>query len=394
MQERGVPGEMDLSLHGYCDAAFLKVKKIFETNFLEEGELGAACCVYSDGRKVVDLWGGFADRNRTSAWGKDTLVGFYSAGKPFAALCVLQLVDSGEIALDAPVCRWWPEFAAAGKEKITVRQLLCHQAGLPAIRKQLTNNDMLDWQTMTRALARQSRWDIPGFPHAYHTNTYGFLAGELVRRVSGMNFSQYFEEKIAGPLGVDVIFGLAEAHLTRVAELVWHPSGEAPKQVRPDQFMSDKQRMVWHCYFNPPGFSSMGMMNTREWRMAVIPSSNGHGTARGIARIYHVLSQGGAFGQYRLLSPSVLEEAVSVQSQGPCAVLDTEVSFCLGFQRTRPDRPLGPNKRSFGHYGTGGSLGFADPDARIGFGYVLNDILPKWQNARNHALVAAVYDCI
>jgi CubicO group peptidase (beta-lactamase class C family) len=383
-----------LPISGYCDPGFLKVKKVFEHNFFKGGELGAACCVYIDGRKVVDLWGGFADKNRTKPWKENTLVAFYSAGKPFAALAVLQLVDSGALSLDAPVCRWWPEFSAAGKEKITVRQVLCHQAGLAAVRKRLSDDNMLDWQFMTAALAEQPRWDIPGYHHAYHTNTYGFLAGELVRRVSGMAFGSYFQEKIAKPLEADLCFGVEEDDLPRVAELVWRPSGEPPDPAKIDQPMSDRERLVWHCYFNPPGFSSLGVMNTRRWRTAVIPSSNGHGTARGIAKIYSVLSRGGEFGGYRLLSPEILGEATRVQSQGSCPVLDTEVSFCLGFQRTRPDRPLGPNKRSYGHYGTGGSLGFADPDAGLGFGYVLNDILPKWQNSRNHALVDAVYDCI
>jgi CubicO group peptidase (beta-lactamase class C family) len=190
-----------------------------------------------------------------------------------------------------------------------------------------------------------------------------------------------------------VVFGLNEQELSRVAELVWHPTGDPPAGVL-DQPMNEQQRMIAHCYFNPSGFSSMGVMNTKRWRMAEIPSVNGHGTARGVARIYNVLAQGGSHENERLISSDLLDEATKVQSRGPCPILEIDVGFGFGFQRTRPDRPLGPNPNSFGHYGTGGSLGFADPDAKLGFGYVMNDIIPRWRNSRNHALIDAVYRCL
>ena len=385
---------MEIPVKGYCDPLFSSVGEVFENNFRSEGELGAACAVYVEGTKVIDLWGGYTDRNSTNPWQEDTLVGFYSVGKAFAALCALQLVDSGDLELDAPVCKWWPEFAAAGKAKVTVRQLLCHQAGLPAISKRLPEGAMLDWQIMAQALAEQTPWYPPGSRHVYHTNTYGFLAGELVRRITGKSFGRYFKDKVAEPLEADVAFGLAEHDLQRVAEIVWHPSGDVPDPDILDKPMSEEEHLVAHSYFNPSGFSSLGVMNTREWRMAEVPSTNGHGTARGIAKIYNVLSHDGAYGKDTLLSNEVLGEATRVQSEGPCPVLEREVSFGLGFQITRPDRQFGPNKRSFGHFGTGGSLGFADPDVRLGFGYVMNDIIPRWRNSRNRALVDSVYQCI
>jgi CubicO group peptidase (beta-lactamase class C family) len=381
-------------ISGSHDPAFRLLRDVFESNFTKGDELGSACCVYINGRKVFDMWGGYADKNKTRIWEKDTLVGFYSAGKPFAALCVLQLVDSGQLELDAPVSNWWPEFAAAGKGQITVRQLLCHQACIPAIRQRLPDDAMLDWALMTKVLAEEAPWYEPGSRHTYHTNTYGFLAGELVRRISGMGFGEYFRKKIAEHLDIDVIFGLNETELSRVADLVWRPSGDAPEYPELDENVSKEQLIIINSYFNPPGFSSMGLMNTKKWRMAVIPSTNGHGTARGLAKIYHVLSHGGMYKQYKILSNELIKEASTSQSKGPCPVLETEVTFGLGFQLTRPDRPLGPNPKSFGHYGTGGSLGFADPDAKIGFGYVMNDIIPRWQNPRNKALVDAVYECI
>lgn len=384
---------MSVPIHGHCDPAFLAVKAAFINNFEKEGELGAAIAVYLDGQKIIDLWGGHSDKNRGKPWQKNTMAGFYSTGKPLAALCVLQLVNKDQIALDEPVCEWWPEFSAAGKEKITVRQMLSHQAGLQSIRKRLPEGAMLDWDLMTRELAEAEPWNPTGANHAYHTNTYGFLAGELVRRVSGQPFDSYFAEHVAHPIQAEVYFGVSDSDQSRVAELVWHPSGDPPDGVL-DQPMTEEQRMVMHTYFNPSGFSSMGVMNTREWRSSVIPSTSGHGTADGIARIYHLLAQGGAYGDTSIINRKLLAEATRVQSRGFCPILQRDVSFCLGFQRTRPDRPLGPNPDSFGHYGTGGSLGFADPKLKIGFGYVMNDIIPRWQSSRNKALLSALYECL
>ena len=385
---------MDIPIHGTCNADFAKVGEVFADNFTNEGELGAACSVYVDGKKTVDLWGGHSDRNREHPWCEDTLVGFYSVGKPFVAFCVLQFIDCGKLGLDEWVCKYWPEFSAGGKARVTVRQLLCHQAGLPAISRRLPEGAMLDWRMMTDALAEQEPWFRPGSRHAYHTNTFGFLAGELVRRLSGKSFGRYFSDRIATPLGADVFFGIREEDLTRVAELVWHPSGDAPDPDILDKPMSEEERIINYSYFNPSGFSSLGVMNSREWRMAQIPSTNGHGTARGVAKIYHILAQGGTYGDDRLLGRDILEEATRVQSVGPCPILARDVSFGLGFQITRPDRSFGPNPRSFGHFGTGGSLGFADPDARLGFGYVMNDIVPRWRNSRNQALVDTIYQCL
>ena len=385
---------MGIPIKGICEPEFAPVANVFEDNFKHQGELGAACAVYVDGRKVVDLWGGYKDPKKETPWEENTIAGFYSVGKAMAGLCVLQLVDSGHLELDLPVCRWWPEFAVNGKEKVTIRQLLCHQAGLPAIRKRLPEDAMLNWQLMVQALAEETPWFPPGSKHVYHTNTYGFLTGELVRRISGKGFGSYFKERISTPLKADVAFGLPEHDLPRVAELVWHPSGGPPDPNILDRPMTETERMVNHSYFNPSGFSSLGVMNTRRWRMAEVPSTNGHGSARGIAKIYHILAHGGTYKKDFLIGRHLLTEATRVQSEGPCPILERDVSFGLGFQITRPDRPFGPNKHSFGHYGTGGSLGFADPDARLGFGYVMNDIIPRWRNTRNQALIDAIYKII
>ncbi|MCE7882946.1 MAG: class A beta-lactamase-related serine hydrolase [Actinobacteria bacterium ATB1] len=385
-----------MDIGGRTDPAFARVRDAFAHCFSELGEVGAACCVLVDGRPVVDLWGGYVDRQRTRPWEDNTLVGFYSVGKPLVALTLLQLVASGRVDLDAPVCRWWPEFAAEGKQDVTVRQVLCHRAGLPAVRRRLPEGAMLDWDLMTSALAAQDPWWEPGTKHVYHTNTYGFLVGEIVRRVTGDMPGTRLQREVARPVGADVHFGVRDADLGRCAEVLFQPTGDAPDRAWLDRPMSEEERMVVHGYANPSGLSSLGVMNTRAWRQAQIPSTNGHGTARGVARIYSALAgnPSDSHSDASLLDPAILCEATAPQSEGWCPVLKREVTFGLGFQLTRPDRPLGPNPGTFGHYGTGGSLGFADPGAGVGFGYVMNHVIPRWQNPRNRELVRAVYDCL
>jgi CubicO group peptidase (beta-lactamase class C family) len=366
---------------------------VFEQNF-ERGELGAACTVVVDGHVVVDVWGGWADADRTRPWGPDTLVNAYSVGKPFAALQLLQLVADGRVELDAEAARWWPDLRA-GRAGATVRDVLCHRAGVPAIRRPLTNDDLWDWPTMTEALAETEPWWPPGSRHAYHTNTYGFLVGELARRVTGETPGPWLREHVAVPLGADVAWGLAEADLVRCADVVWEgPQPDGSVDWTTMGARADEVSMIDLGYFNPPGVSGFGVVNTAPWRRAQVPSTNLHATARGVARVYAALAADGRSGDVVVLDRDVLSEATRVASEGWCPVLGRDVSFGLGFQPTRPDRPFGPNAGSFGHFGTGGALGFADPSAGLAFGYVMNAVRPRWQNERNRALVDAVYRCL
>jgi CubicO group peptidase (beta-lactamase class C family) len=370
-------------VEGWCDARFEAVRDEFARNFAERGELGAAVCVVVEGVRVVDLAGGWADVGRTVPWRQDTLVDYYSVGKAVVALLALQLVDSGRIGLDDPLASVWPEFAAEGKGSATLRHALCHRAGVPAIRRRLTNDDLWSWGAMVGALAETEPWFDPGSRHAYHTNTYGHLVGEVVRRVSGETCAARLAA-LAGPLGADLHVGLAPPLRDRCAEVVFHAPGP-PAWADLDALEGDA-RMEMLSYFNPPGYASMGVVNTPEWRSAEVPSTNGHGSARGVARLYAALLEPG-----RLLSPSLLGEASSAQSHGPCPILHDEVTFGLGFNPTTPRRPFGPNPGSFGHFGTGGAVGFADPTAQVAFGYVMNDVVPRWQSTRNRALIGAVY---
>ncbi len=378
---------MDVPVSGHCDARFDGVRQEFARNFAERGEVGAAVCIVVDGATVVDLVGGWADPTTRTPWRPDTLVDFYSVGKAFVAVLALQLVDAGLIALDDPIATVWPEFAAGGKEAATLRHALCHRAGVPAIREPLTNDDLWDWDRMAAALAATAPWWEPGTRHAYHTNTYGHLIGEVVRRVSGETCGRRLAA-LAGPLQADLHVGVPAEEQHRCAEVLFESLG--PPAALDDEFEVDSlegdARMEMLSYFNPPGFSSMGVANTAAWRSAEVPSTNGHGSAQGVARLYAALLQPG-----RLLSADLLAEATSAQSVGYCPILHEDVTFGLGFKPTVPRRPFGPNPGSFGHFGTGGAVGFADPAGGVAFGYVMNHVIPRWQSTRNRSLIDALY---
>lgn len=364
-------------IDGICDARFKPVRDAFAANFAERGERGAAVCVMVGGRVVADLWGG-------DGWTAGTLVNIFSVGKGLTALVAARLMAGGRLDVDAPVSRYWPEFAAAGKTAVTVRQLLSHQAGLPAVRRPLPAGAMLDWATMTEALAEQEPWWQPGTAHGYHCNTFGFLVGEVVRRAGGRTVGELLRTEIAGPLGADVHIGLPAAEHHRVSPFVWTAS-------RPEvelATLTEDQLMEYNTYFNPAGISGTGVVNTAAWRSAELPSTNGHGTARGVARVYAAVVDG------TLVDPGTLAEVTTEQVYGQDRILHRPSRFGLGFQLTQPERPLGPNPGAFGHFGAGGSLGFCDPEADLAFGYVMNEMGPRWQNPRNRALVDAVYGCL
>jgi CubicO group peptidase (beta-lactamase class C family) len=373
---------------GVCDPAFRAVRDAFAENFTDRGEVGAGVCVMVDSRVVVDLVGGWSDGARSRPWRPETLVNVYSAGKGLLALLVLQLVDRGGIGLDDSVARVWPEFAYGGKDVVTLRQALSHRAAVPAIRRRLTDDDLWDWQRMAGALAATEPWWEPGTRHAYHTNTFGHLIGEVIRRVSGTLPGQRLRT-VCAPLAADVWFGVPPAEQHRCAEVIWAPAAPIRNDGADLDGLEGDPLMSALAHVNPPGYSSIGLVNTARWRSAQIPSTNGHATAAGLARIYAALLRTG-----ELVSADLLDEASAVASRGWCPILNDDVSFGLGFTPTTPARPLGPNPRSFGHFGTGGALGFADPDAGVAFGYAMNHVVPRWRSTRNMALIHAVYDCL
>lgn len=378
-----------LPVGGHCDPAFAPLREAFVENFTSRGEPGGAIALAVGGRVVADLWGGWRDRARTDPWREETLVNFFSVGKAFTALCALKLVEKGLADLDEPVYRHWPEFASPGKERVTLRHILSHRAGLPAIRAPLPDGVMLDWRLMVEALEKQPPWWEPGTAHGYHVNTFGYLVGELVLRRTGATLGALLREEVATPLGADVHIGLPLSEHGRAAEFLWPEVNRPPL---PEGQLTDEQIMRWNTYWNPPGISGAGWVNSAAWRSAEIPSTNGHGTARGIARVYAALAKGGAIDGVDIVPSSLLREAVTEQSFGPDRVLERESRFGLGFQLPQAERPLGPNSGAFGHFGAGGSLGFCDPETGVAFAYVTNDMGPRWQNPRNRALLEAIYE--
>ena len=355
-------------------------------NFAVRGERGAAVAVIAGGSPVVDIWGGWMDQARTRPWHRDTLVGVFSVGKAMAALCLLILGQRGRLDLGDRVSRHWPGFADAGKEAVTVRMVRAHRAGLPAVRRELPEDARYDWELMVDALAREEPWWRPGTTHGYHVNTFGFLVGEIVRRVAGESIGCFLRREVSGPLGADFHLGLAAREDDRVAEYTF--GTELSGSPAADAVDDERRFLLGRVYLNPPGLSGLGTVNTRAWRAAEIPSANSHATARAVAQIYDALNGG------RLLEADILADAIAEHSSGADFVLGRPSRFGLGFQLTQPERRLGPNARSFGHFGAGGSLGFADPDAGIAFAYVMNRSGPRWQNPRNRALVDALYSCL
>jgi CubicO group peptidase (beta-lactamase class C family) len=374
---------------GWCDPRFGAVRDEFGRNFADRGECGAAVCVSVDGAVVADLWGGWADSGHRVPWSADTLVNVFSVGKGLLAVCAARLAGRGLLDPDALVTRYWPEFGAAGKDGITVRQVLSHQAGLPALRAHLPAGSGLDWQLMTSLLAAEEPWWRPGSGHGYHVNTFGYLAGELVRRVSGLSAGQYLRRELAGPLGADVHIGLAAADHVRVAEFRWPLPAFEGTAGQSDPVPG--QKMSQNAYFNPPDFSGLGVVNTAAWRSAQVPSANAHATAAGIARIYAALADGGVLAGVRVVSGAALAAATQEQVYGEDLVLGRPSRFGLGFQLTHAERQLGNGPRCFGHFGAGGAVGFCDPDARLAFGYVTSQMGPRWRNPRNKALIDASY---
>jgi CubicO group peptidase (beta-lactamase class C family) len=374
----------DAPIGGHCDPRFAAVERAFRGNFAERGELGGAVCVVHRGEVVVDLVGGWADEARTRAWTAETIVDVYSVGKAILGLLLLQLVDDGTIDLDQPISDIWPGFTAGGA---TIEHVLTHRAGVPAIREPLTDDDLMDWGVMTDALAATEPWWVPGERIAYHTNTFGHLVGELVHRASGRMPGDRLRA-VAEETEADLWFGVPEDEQHRCADIVWDPERPLPALTSFDGIEGDLL-MNALAHFNPPGYSSIGLVNTPAWRALPLGSTAGHGSAAGIARLYAALLEPG-----RLLSPALLARASVPQASGPCPILGDELTYGLGFQPTTARRPLGPNPRSFGHYGSGGALGFADPDAGIAFGYAMNHLIPRWQSTRNRALVDAVYACL
>lgn len=349
-------------IHGTCDSRFQAVKEQFEKNFALGMEVGASLAVTIDGEYVIDLWGGHADAARTSPWERDTITNVYSTTKVMATLCVLILVDRRELDLDSPVARYWPEFAHGGKGGIPVRWLLSHRAGLSGFVEPLPVEALYDWGRIVRILERQEPWWEPGTDSGYHMVTFGYLVGELVRRVSGKSMGAFFRDEVAVPLGADFHIGLPPEHDDRVAQLIPPQPMETPPL--------EPESIAARTLFNPailPGFSD------RAWRGAEIPSSNGHGNARSVAGVGSLLACGGVLDGRCVLSESTIRQAVEEQSCQVDLVLGLPIRWGLGFALANENLPF-LSAHSFYWGGFGGSWLEMDLDARSSFAYVMNKL--------------------
>lgn len=376
-------------LHGSYDGAFAKVAEAFVENYRVEEEVGSATTVYVDGRKVVDLWGGYRDPDFKLAWDEDTIICMMSVAKGIAGMAFNILIDRGLVDPQAPVATYWPEFAQNGKEGVLVRHLLDHTAGLPVVLDPLWKGAVFDCDAIVKALESQAPLWEPGTVAAYHIHTQGNLLGEIVRRVTGKRFPQFIRDEVFGPLGVDYQYGnLSDADLARCATLM--PTVEGTLLAKRD---AEPDTLVAKGFTQFPDEPLPVTLNSTAWRRAEITSASGHGNARAVARVYAAFARGGELDGVKLMSPQTVEDMLTEQHnqtermqqrpyhQGRGVLLNTPVSVWMG-----------PNPRAFGHHGFGGSIGMGDPDARIGFSYACNKMHARGDNGpRARRIIEALY---
>jgi len=372
-------------IEGFCEERFERVKKAFERNFKEGLDVGASFAATLNGDYVIDIWGGYADAKKTKLWEKNTIANVYSTTKLMTALCTLMCVDRGLLNLDDPVSKYWPEFAQNGKEGITVKHLLSHTSGLAGFEEKIHYKTLYDWDKIISLLSAQKPWWTPGTKSGYHSLTHGFLLGELVRRVTGKSLGTFFREEVAEPLKADFHIGMPEVHDSRVAELIPPP----PLDLK-DLGNVDPNSIPIKVLMNP--IISPKLTKTREWCNAEIPAANGQGNARSVARIASILSCGGEYNNFKLLSSNILEQSIQEQSYGMDLVLGLPIRFGLGWGLTSKEMPLGPNPRTFFWGGWGGSMVIIDLDARLSIAFVMNKMVSTTTgDPRTIRLISAIY---
>lgn len=352
-------------IHGECDPRFAAVRDALQRNFTERGEIGSAVAIHYRGAKVVDLWGGHLDAARTRPWRADTLCLMYSIAKSMSALCVHILADRGLVDLEAPVARYWPEFAQNGKGAIRVRHILSHNCGV-CFADAAAPGDIFDPARMVKALEAQApAWPVES-KGAYNTVNIGFLAGEVVRRVTGQRIQDFLQDNVCRPLGAQYFLGVAERDLGRCAEITANPAGA---QTRHASTPGSPVSRAWRAM--PTGMG-VAVQNSLEFRRAGVPSFGGFGEARAMARIYAALAGGGEIDGVRLLSRQALARATALQWEAEAdGMFGRPMRMAMGFWKNTPASiAMGPNPDAFGHPGSGGARAFADPDRNLALAYV------------------------
>ncbi len=371
-------------LSGSCDERFTAVREAFAANFAQGVDVGASVAVYLDGEPVVDLWGGFADRDQTVPWERDTIINVWSTTKTMTFVAGLMLADRGDLDLDAPVARYWPEFASNGKDGVLVRHVMAHTAGLSGWQEPVAPEDLYDWDKVTSLLAAQEPWWEPGNGSGYHAITQGYLMGELVRRITGQSFGTFFRHEIAEPLGADFHVGFGPELDDRVALVITPPRPE-----RPEVFPPMMLRTMTNPLLNPK------QSWERAWRQAEIPAAGGHGNARSVAAVQSVLSAGGEARGVHLFSEATARRVLEQQAYGADMVIGDTLRFGIGYGLRCPELPIGRGDAVAFWGGYGGSLIVNDLDRRLTVAYVMNKMeLGTVGGPRSYALVDAAYDSL
>ncbi|TGS10591.1 class A beta-lactamase-related serine hydrolase [Mesorhizobium sp. M2E.F.Ca.ET.209.01.1.1] len=375
-----------MNIEGFCDPRFAGVRDAFAWCFAVGLEHGGGVSVVADGKTVVELWGGHADAARTRPWRRDTLINVWSCTKGVVALAIAMLVERGKLDYAAPVARYWPEFAEAGKERITLNQVMSHQSGLNGLAVPMDEAGLLAWTPYTDALAGMSPLWEPGSRCVYHALSYGHLAGEVLRRVDGRGVGRFIAEEIAGPLGADFHVGLPEPEDARAAEMI-----EGPKA---SEWVDFVRASPFPQACDNPAPRALAP-NDRAWRAAEVPGGNGQSTAHALARIYGMMAAGGTFEGKRLIGRAAIEEAARPRFRGMDDSFALPTAFAAGYQIEDPVYAGRASPQTFGHTGWGGAIGFADPSAGVGFGYVTNRMLGFDDvDPRREALIDAVYGAL
>lgn len=395
-------------LNGYCDSKFIRVRNALAQSIETGEEIGASLCVNIDGENVINLWGGWRDKEHSARWTEDTIVAVFSATKTVTSLAVLMLVDRGQLDLNAPVAKYWPEFAQNGKDKVQVRHLLSHTAGLPAWEPPFSMAEAMDIATSTARLAAQAPWWEPGTRGSYHASSFGHLNGELVRRVSGMTLSQFIAKEIAGPLGASFYLGLAEkAQLARVATIYPAPekqpggmsdaSSTSADDLSVERAISARTRLG---SFSGMKRDPLELFNSPEWRRTEFGGSNGHTNAEGLGRIISALSLDGVSRGIRLLSPELIDLIFQEQASGIDCYYMRPIRWGIGYAlASEVDNGRGPlpfirpSKKTCFWYGSGGSLAIADVERRITYTYAMNQC-QSGRGSLNGVYYKAFYDCL
>ena len=376
-------------IHGAVKPGFEAVAEVFQSNFSKDQDvpdIGASFAVIQDDEVLVDLWGGHADPAKTRPWMAETVSNVYSTTKGIAAACTTLLESRGLLDYSALVTRYWPEFGQAGKASVTVEQMLAHQAGVSGLRTPTSVEDLFDWDLMVDRIARAEPLWLPGSTSGYHAITWGFLAGELVRRIDGRSMGTFLREELAGPLQADVYIGLPASEDHRYAQIA-EPLAEQT------QSLAEMSEILTLTLGNP--VIEGGVPNRREWREAEIPAAGGMANALGLARLYAPLANGGESQGRRYFTPEAIARATRVRFDGVDMNLGVPVRWGAGFFGNNPARWYGPDDEAFGHSGWGGSCGFFDPHRRLAIGFAMNQMDANLNgDPRTIRLIAALYDSL